>query len=769
MRGRMDDRSMRRKLRPLLSALLTIAMLLSLLPTAAFAKGETGTFTKITTQEDLTNGKYVMVVDGGYAVGALEGTWLTATQVTDEEGSLTNPAANLVWEIAVTDGGVTLTDANSIQVAPNGGNKNGIKAGDYTWAISFENGTFRFLGTGADTVTLASNKNSGNKFRAYKNTTINAGYPCDFTLYQYVEGTGSTEPGGDTDPQPGESPIKADDSVVFYMPAENKVMTTTASGSKLAGQEGTLENGILTTAKEAAVFTVATNEEGQFTFSVGGKYLTSGETGNSLTMEDTATDYSYWTLEEQGEGWLVKNVSAQYNGGAQYIEYYSGFTTYGYSSNNAGIYTFQFFQADKVQEPGSTPEPEPGDGPIYDGEQVVIYNPAYGKALSGTYTGYYNNGTTVTMENGTLSGFTSSDVWTVIDNGDGTWSFSYDGKNITNNEALEYTGNAVEPTVVVRNSDNETLTEGTDYTWKLVDAEGNEVESATEVGTYKVVVTYNGDDTGAEKELTFKIDKAEIESAKATADFFGIPSDGAATPTFVGYTQPGCKGQEFELASDLVSVRYYETVDADEDGEPDMTSGSYDKGDAVKDYTGDVQVLIEARNLKISWDLARARLAEDPCLSEELIQEAQGLVTMGTYKEKLLLAGERPGTFKLENYVGGPASVGIPAVEVPHAVGVLADDVNTELEAGGRHLTIAAYLHARLSEIHPFADGNGRTARLLMNGVLLAMGMPPIVIRAQDHGAYHAGLDVFHLEGDLSPFRRFLRNETLLTWEGLID
>ena len=49
------------------------------------------------------------------------------------------------------------------------------------------------------------------------------------------------------------------------------------------------------------------------------------------------------------------------------------------------------------------------------------------------------------------------------------------------------------------------------------------------------------------------------------------------------------------------------------------------------------------------------------------------------------------------------------------------------------------------------------------------MGMPPIVIRAQDHGAYHAGLDVFHLEGDLSPFRRFLRNETLLTWEGLID
>ena len=190
---------------------------------------------------------------------------------------------------------------------------------------------------------------------------------------------------------------------------------------------------------------------------------------------------------------------------------------------------------------------------------------------------------------------------------------------------------------------------------------------------------------------------------------------------------------------------------------------------AVNGYTGDVQLLVETYNLKVSWDLARRKLQEDPCLSEELIQEAQGLVTMGTYDEKRLLAGERPGTFKLGNYVGGPASVGIPAAEVPRAVGLLADDVNTYLEEGARRLTIAAYLHAKLFDIHPFADGNGRTARLLMNGVLLAMGMPPIVIRAQDHAAYHAALDVFHLEGDLGPFRRFLRSETMLTWEGLLD
>ena len=426
---------MRRKFRPILSALLAVVMLLSLLPTAVFAKDVTGTFTKITTQEKLTDGKYVIVVDSGYAVGALEGTWLTATQVVDETGVLTNPAANLVWNITATADGVTLTDSNGTQVAPKE-NENGILAGSYVWPITInENGTFQFHGMEGNNVTLASNKSSQNKFRAYKDATISGkpnGYPCDFTLYKYVEGTGTIDPdpGDDPDPQPGESPIKDGDSVVFYMPAEKKVMTTTASGDKLTGQEGTLEGNTLTTDKTAAVFTVGTNEKGQFTFSADGNYLTSGATGKSLTMAETASEFSYWTLEEQDEGWLVKNVSAQYNGGAQYIEYFDGFTTYGYKASTPDIYTFQFFQADKVQEPGSTPEPEPGDDPIHNGEQVVIYNPEYGKALSGTYDGFYNNGTTVTMENGTLSGFTASDVWTVIDNGDGTWSFSYGDQNI---------------------------------------------------------------------------------------------------------------------------------------------------------------------------------------------------------------------------------------------------------------------------------------------------------------------------------------------------
>lgn len=74
---------------------------------------------------------------------------------------------------------------------------------------------------------------------------------------------------------------------------------------------------------------------------------------------------------------------------------------------------------------------EPAETPIADGDQVVIYAPAYNKALSATYNGYYNTGTDVSVaENDTVTGYTDADVWTVIANEDGSWSFAHSGQNI---------------------------------------------------------------------------------------------------------------------------------------------------------------------------------------------------------------------------------------------------------------------------------------------------------------------------------------------------
>ena len=179
-------------------------MLLTLLPTAALAAGEAETYQKIDTEEAFTTGTYLMVLDSGYAVGALDGSWLSAVEQTNTEETILDPAVDLRWNISVTEDGAVLTDNNGVTVAPKGGNENGISSGDYTWAFTFADGTFRFAGVGEDTVTLASNKSAGSKFRAYKNATIADnpnGYPCDFTLYK-LEGEG----GGEVTPPDPEEP-----------------------------------------------------------------------------------------------------------------------------------------------------------------------------------------------------------------------------------------------------------------------------------------------------------------------------------------------------------------------------------------------------------------------------------------------------------------------------------------------------------------------------------------------------------------------------------
>lgn len=67
----------------------------------------------------------------------------------------------------------------------------------------------------------------------------------------------------------------------------------------------------------------------------------------------------------------------------------------------------------------------------------------------------------------------------------------------------------------------------------------------------------------------------------------------------------------------------------------------------------------------------------------------------------------------------------------------------------------SAFLHHRFVEIHPFIDGNGRVARLLMNLYLIAHGYPPIVLKKEDRGKYYRFLRAADA-GNLAPFANFI-------------
>jgi Fic family protein len=64
--------------------------------------------------------------------------------------------------------------------------------------------------------------------------------------------------------------------------------------------------------------------------------------------------------------------------------------------------------------------------------------------------------------------------------------------------------------------------------------------------------------------------------------------------------------------------------------------------------------------------------------------------------------------------------------------------------------------HFRLTAIHPFSDGNGRTARLLMNLMLIRGGYPPVAVRPEDRKPYLDALERGSIGDDLQPFRRFM-------------
>ena len=68
------------------------------------------------------------------------------------------------------------------------------------------------------------------------------------------------------------------------------------------------------------------------------------------------------------------------------------------------------------------------------------------------------------------------------------------------------------------------------------------------------------------------------------------------------------------------------------------------------------------------------------------------------------------------------------------------------------NIELAAWTHAEFVRIHPFADGNGRTSRLLMNYQLMSKGFAPISIAKENRLAYFETLEEYAVNQNLQPF-----------------
>lgn len=308
---------------------------------------------KLTSADQLTDGSYVMIVSTGYAPLELSGKWLTVVQPTVAEDKVTK-TEGAVWTLKVSGQSVTLTDKNGMAIAPSGGNSNGIQSGNYSWAWSFsaENQTFKFMGAGDDTVTLASNTSTDstyggfNKFKAYKNNTVaSQQYPCEFTLYR-VDPASADQPSGDL-PQPGDKFVIYNQNAQAALAAENDSKSIEKAAATVADGKATPANG-------AVVFTVEQNGEYLRFKSEAYGYLCSNGTGNNafyskdFSEEGVTTDDADWlvrTCSGGVGGYEMESRTAKFNNRySQWLEYYSdSFKTYSMDKSKVTDYTIYSF------------------------------------------------------------------------------------------------------------------------------------------------------------------------------------------------------------------------------------------------------------------------------------------------------------------------------------------------------------------------------------------------------------------------------------------
>jgi Fic family protein len=92
----------------------------------------------------------------------------------------------------------------------------------------------------------------------------------------------------------------------------------------------------------------------------------------------------------------------------------------------------------------------------------------------------------------------------------------------------------------------------------------------------------------------------------------------------------------------------------------------------------------------------------------------------------------------------------------PAKIPQLMEEFGAWLKAAPPNPASAFDAHFRLTAIHPFGDGNGRTVRLLMNLMLIRGGYPPVAVRPEDRKTYLDALERGSLAEDLRPFQTFM-------------
>ncbi len=182
------------------------------------------------------------------------------------------------------------------------------------------------------------------------------------------------------------------------------------------------------------------------------------------------------------------------------------------------------------------------------------------------------------------------------------------------------------------------------------------------------------------------------------------------------------------------------------------------EGKPLKDF-------LDAKNHWEAIDLLLEVVAAVQPVTPGLLKELNALILRGVdvtvalgSKGQIVEKSARPGEYKSQpNHVLQPDGTIHRYVEPVHVASeVEALCAAIETPAPGVHpVIIAALAHYDFARIHPFDDGNGRGARILMNLVLLRHGYPPAVVPLTLRRHYYNALALAD-QGQQAPFVQFI-------------
>jgi len=189
---------------------------------------------------------------------------------------------------------------------------------------------------------------------------------------------------------------------------------------------------------------------------------------------------------------------------------------------------------------------------------------------------------------------------------------------------------------------------------------------------------------------------------------------------------------------------------------------------------------LDARNHAEAINWLYEVIKDNRSVSQGLIKEMNALLLSGVkYIQAINQSGQKirkpanPGKYKvLPNHVlqtDGTIHFYTDPIHVVDEMEALCQWINENIKNKNKHsLVIASIAHYNMVRIHPFDDGNGRGARILMNLILIKKGYPVAIIKNENRRKYLTTLSQAD-KGNINPFLKLVSDSLIDTEKTIIN